>query len=92
MSDDEGQHPNVDVSFAPTEPFVRRWGESVAAEQARKYNSPTWQVQVPMPPTSSTTPLAEADDRMDIVFLGTGIIIGVLLSFSIYLLFKPHDG
>jgi hypothetical protein len=53
-------HPRTNVSFAPTEPFCRRWGNE-AQEQMRKFKISTWQqdTETPEPPAPPPVPQDE---------------------------------
>lgn len=91
MNSAEG-HPQTNVSFSATAPFVRAFGEKLAEEQQTKYNMPTSQTlrnpllpNIPViatPPSGSTATLPTNldDDGSQIVFaLGIGVGVAITL-------------
>lgn len=89
MNSAEG-HPQTNVSFSATAPFVRAFGEKLAEEQQAKYNTPTSQTlrnpllsHVPViatPPSGSTATLGDVLDDTQIAFaLGIGVGVAITL-------------
>lgn len=92
MNSAEG-HPQTNVSFSATAPFVRAFGEKLAEEQQAKYNTPTSHMlrnpllpNIPViatPPSGSTATLpTETLDETQIAF-ALGIGVGVVISLIV---------
>lgn len=52
----EGYHPRTDVSYFPTEAFVRKYGEQEAVEQSQKVKAGTWEMRLPPTPSPPEPP------------------------------------
>ncbi len=83
MSD---KKPIGSVSFAPTPPFVRAFGEKEAARQQALFERPSWAKDAPCTPRSHE----EADDKIFMAFVcgaSAGMLCGAIVA---YVLFSPR--
>jgi hypothetical protein len=97
MNSAEG-HPQTNVSFSATAPFVRAFGETIANEQHARYNTPTSQTMrnpllpdipaIVTPYTGSTATLPHNDDDNDDAYnqqhaFAMGMLAGVSIALII---------
>lgn len=71
--------PKVDISFAPTNAFVKAHDEKTVEEQTKKFSAPSWagriapksaEVEKPKPKQEV---VAEAEESRDVLFVIAGV-------------------
>jgi hypothetical protein len=75
--EEEGYHPDTNVSWSGTELFVQEFGEQETERQRVMFEVPTWQQKTlaqlgAVPPVVQQNPL---------LFLAGGVVIGVALAY-----------